>query len=155
MVVTDDENLFKKIVELKDQGRPFRGTGGDDIHHSRGYNFKFTNIQAAVGLGQLNYLYDRMQRLAKTYEICKHLKNIDGINILPFNTQEGELPLWTDIIINKIDDFIEFFDESEIDYRRFWLPLHQQKPYKLNQSIFQIQPNYLQNRFGFIIIHFQ
>ena len=52
MVLTDDDSVHARLRELKDQGRPVRGTGGDDIHFSVGYNFKLTNLQAAVGLGQ-------------------------------------------------------------------------------------------------------
>ena len=51
LVVTDDDRLHVRLRELKDQGRPVRGTGGDDAHDSVGFNFKFTNLQAAIGLG--------------------------------------------------------------------------------------------------------
>jgi len=43
MIVTDDEKLVARLRELKDQGRPMRGTGGDDLHPALGFNFKFTN----------------------------------------------------------------------------------------------------------------
>ena len=63
VIVTEDDELKVRLRELKDQGRPVRGTGGDDIHNSIGYNLKFTDLQAAVGLGQLNYLETRMERI--------------------------------------------------------------------------------------------
>ena len=66
-VLTDDDELFGRLRELKDQGRPVRGTGGDDVHYSVGYNFKFTNLQAAVGLGQLENLEQRVEKLRGIY----------------------------------------------------------------------------------------
>src|SRR5262249_43339332 len=46
MIVTDDDDLLVRLHQLKDQGRPVRGTGGDDIHPALGFNFKLTNLQA-------------------------------------------------------------------------------------------------------------
>src|SRR3984893_13883627 len=53
VIVTNEEAIFHRLRELKDQGRPVRGTGGADTHDRIGFNFKLTNLQAAVGLGQL------------------------------------------------------------------------------------------------------
>jgi perosamine synthetase len=50
-VLTDDGELNRRLRELKDQGRAVRGTGGDDVHATVGYNFKFTNVQAAWNEG--------------------------------------------------------------------------------------------------------
>jgi len=131
VIVTDSKEIHLKLRELKDQGRPVKGTGGDDLHHSRGYNFKFTNIQAAVGLGQISYLDERITRLKKTYEIyLDELSEIDGLDILPFNTQNGELPLWTDIITSRRDDLVDYLKKENIDCRKFWHPIHTQAPYK-------------------------
>lgn len=68
LIVTDDDRLHARLRELKDQGRPVRGTGGDDAHNSVGYNFKFTDLQAAVGLAQLRDLPRRMERMRNIYQ---------------------------------------------------------------------------------------
>jgi perosamine synthetase len=67
LIVTDDEALTVRLRELKDQGRPMRGTGGNDVHDSIGFNFKLTNLQAAVGMAQLARLDARIERLASIY----------------------------------------------------------------------------------------
>ena len=137
IIVTDDDELHVRLRELKDQGRPVRGTGGDDIHHSRGYNFKFTNLQAALGLGQLTYLDERMKRLVKTHEIyADRLSELDGIEVLLFDTGEEELPLWTDVLIENREKFIDHLKSLAIDCRKFWHPIHTQKPYKLSNNNF-------------------
>ena len=46
--------FIKKCSRLKDQGRVGPTTGGEDNYVSIGYNFKFTNIQATLGLSQLD-----------------------------------------------------------------------------------------------------
>src|SRR5262249_39184770 len=62
MVVTNDTATYHRLLELKDQGRPKRGTGGDDLHPALGFNFKFTDLQAAVGLAQLEVFDQRLSQ---------------------------------------------------------------------------------------------
>lgn len=130
-IATDNTPLYKKIKELKDQGRPKRGTGGDDIHNSIGFNFKFTDLQAAVGLGQLTQLDKRIKHLKmiyKTYE--ENLKEIKEISLFPFDVDSGEIPQWVDAHAENREGLLKFFSENEVDFRRLWHPIHRQIPYK-------------------------
>lgn len=137
MVVTNDKKIYRVLRELKDQGRPKRGTGGNDIHHSIGFNFKFTNLQAAVGLGQLTQLKKRMKRMRRINELYhKYLDGVKGITIFDVDTKNGELPLWTDALVEERDALDKFLKEKEVHCRRFWFPIHTQKPYKLSDKNF-------------------
>ncbi len=135
--MTNSDKIYKSLKELKDQGRPTRGTGGDDIHHSIGYNFKFTDLQAAVGLGQLSYVKARMKRMWKINELYrKYLKGLKEITLFAVDRKNEELPLWTDCIIEKRDEVCMSLKSKNIDYRKFWFPVHSQKPYKLSDKFF-------------------
>lgn len=135
MIVTDDDELHIRLRELKDQGRPTRGTGGDDIHRSIGYNFKFTDLQAAIGLGQLTYLESRMARMKRTYQIyAENLNDLEGISLFNFNADE--LPQWTDAIIERRDELDKYLRANGIECRRYWHPIHTQAPYKLPNDNF-------------------
>jgi perosamine synthetase len=130
VIVTNDESIFRRLRELKDQGRPVRGTGGADVHDSIGFNFKLTNLQAAVGLGQLQKLQSRMERVRRTYSIYRdELAGTKGIRILPFNIEAGEQPQWIDALAERRDQLDEFLAKNGAHCRRFWFPLHTQKPY--------------------------
>jgi perosamine synthetase len=130
VIVTNDEAIFHRLRELKDQGRPVRGTGGADIHASLGFNFKLTNLQAAVGLGQLERLPERLERIRRTYAIYRdELAGANCIHILPFKIDTGEQPQWIDALAERRDELDEFLARNGADCRRFWFPLHTQKPY--------------------------
>lgn len=130
-IVTNSLQLYNRLRELKDQGRLTRGTGGDDLHKIIGYNFKFTNLQAAFGLGQLTYLKKRIRRLRSNHELyANNLRGLKGISIFEAKIQEGELPLWTDARVENRDSLDQYLRANHIDCRRFWLPIHTQKPYK-------------------------
>ncbi|MHC4278425.1 MAG: DegT/DnrJ/EryC1/StrS family aminotransferase, partial [Planctomycetota bacterium] len=51
--VTDDEGLYRRIKKLKDFHRTAPGT---DWHDGLGYNFKFTDLQAVVGIEQMKII---------------------------------------------------------------------------------------------------
>jgi perosamine synthetase len=132
MIVTNDDELHARLRKLKDQGRPVRGTGGADTHESVGFNFKFTNLQAALGLGQLNYLGERTERQKRIYDVyCEELAAVSGITLMSVNTIEGECPQWTDALVDRREALEKFLDQRRIGYRRFWFPLHTQAPYRL------------------------
>jgi perosamine synthetase len=137
MILTDDDDLHKRLRELKDQGRPVRGTGGDDIHYSVGYNFKLTNLQAAVGLGQLSALHARIQRQKRIYALySENLKGLEGIRLPGFRLDCGEVPQWTDALVDRRNELDNYLRERNISCRRFWFPVHTQKPYLLPDDNF-------------------
>jgi perosamine synthetase len=137
MVLTDDDALHGRLRELKDQGRPVRGTGGDDVHHSVGFNFKLTNLQAAVGLGQLAYLHARLDRQKRNYEVyARGLAGLAGLRLPGFNIAGGEVPLWTDAIVERRDALDRFLEARRMHCRRFWFPLHTQAPYRQPEDRF-------------------
>lgn len=137
MVLTDDPALHGRLRELKDQGRPARGTGGDDVHLSVGYNFKLTNLHAAVGLGQLSYLDDRLARQKRTYEqYAVGLAAIEGFSLPGFDIAGGETPQWVDAIVERRGDLDRFLEARQIHCRRFWFPLHTHAPYRRSDESF-------------------
>ena len=139
IVLTDDDDLAGRVRSLKDQGRPVRGTGGDDVHPTVGFNFKFTNLQAAIGLAQLRVLDERLERQRRIYSIyAKALANVPGIRLPGFELARGETPLWTDAVVDRRDDLDRWLGERAMGCRRFWFPIHTQAPYRRDDAEFPI-----------------
>jgi perosamine synthetase len=137
LITTDDDRLHVRLRELKDQGRPVRGTGGDDAHNSIGYNFKFTNMQAAVGLAQLKDLSRRVERMKSIYGgYADGLRGVRGISVLPFCIDGGEVPQWTDVLTERRDALYDYLAAHGIFGRRFWHPIHTQVPYRMPSDRF-------------------
>lgn len=137
IIVTDDESLHVRLRELKDQGRPVRGTGGNDIHATLGFNFKFTNLQAAVGLAQLNYLHERLERMKDIYlRYEAELSGLPEFRLPGFRIAEGERPQWTDAVIEDRDGLEAHLRSRNIGSRKFWFAIHTQQPYRLSDDAF-------------------
>src|SRR3989338_7127480 len=58
-LITDDFRLYRKMKHIKDFGRI---KGGTDSHPILGWNFKFTDLQAVIGLCQMEKLEYRISR---------------------------------------------------------------------------------------------
>lgn len=137
IVLTDDDALHIRLRELKDQGRPERGTGGDDVHATVGYNFKLTNLHAAVGLGQLGYLGERVARQQRTYQqYAEGLAGVAEVTLPGFDVAGGEVPQWIDAVVERRDELDHFLQTRGMHCRRFWFPLHTHAPYRRSDEEF-------------------
>lgn len=144
MIVTNNTELYEKLKPLKDQGRPIRGTGGDDAHNTIGFNFKYTDLQAAVGLGQFDLVTKRTDRMKRTYTMYKKdLKGIPGFSIIDIDLAQGGVPQWVDALVERRDELDKYLNSFNIDCRRYWKPIHQQKAYPLSDTNFPNSTKYL------------
>jgi perosamine synthetase len=144
MIVTNSDDLYETLKPLKDQGRPVRGTGGDDLHNTIGFNFKFTDIQAALGIGQLDLIHERVERMRSIYEMYREgLQGIPGLTVFDIDTKKGGVPQWTDALVERRDELDAYLKQFNIDCRRYWLPIHRQKAYPLSDDIFPNTIKYL------------
>ena len=80
MLLTDDEELYKKCLKLRDLGRSDTGKlfWNDEVAHK----YKMSNIQAALGLAQLERFEDILSHKRKTFSWYKEaLSGFDGISL--------------------------------------------------------------------------
>lgn len=138
MIITNDKKLAEKarylITQAKDD--PVRY-----IHNEIGYNFRMTNIQAALGVAQLEQLNDFIERKRRNYEVYKReLRDVEGITLL--GIPKGTRPnYWFySLIVEKEkyglerDKLMQKLEEEGIQTRPIWYLNHLQKPYLSNQS---------------------
>lgn len=125
-VITDNEELFSRIKMLKDFGRE---KGGTDNYLIKGWNFKFTDLQAIIGIEQMKKLEWRVQRkkeMGRRYE--ELLAEISGIELIPTNF-EDTTPWFFDILAERRSELIAYLRQKNIGSREFYPPLHAQPAY--------------------------
>ncbi len=132
IVVTNKRNIYESLIKLKDQGRnQKKDISIEHQYLSEGFNFKFTNLQAALGISQLNTLQKRIKILKNHYKFYqKYISDKKNIKIFNFNLKKGELPLWVDIRLNNRVKLYKFLKNKKIFCRIFWKPLNLTLPYK-------------------------
>ncbi len=128
MLVTNDEKLYKKCWQLKNHGREVKGTF---IHPHIGFNFGFTEMQAAIGIAQLKKLpkiLERKKAISDGYrELLKDVKEVEFTHI----DERGKPAHWfTSILIDDVKGLAKHLEKNGIQTRRFFYPLHMQPCYK-------------------------
>jgi perosamine synthetase len=138
MIVTNKEEVEEKARRLKDQAYSPQKRF---LHTELGFNYRMTNIQAALGLAQLERieeLVERRRRNARLYN--ELLKGVEGIR-LPSQKSWAKNVYWMYCILIE-DEFGMSRDELQvklkqegIDSRAFFIPMHQQPAFK-NSGLF-------------------
>ena len=133
---TDDERLFERAKKLYHHGMAKYTDETTFWSLEVGYNYQWTNIQAALALAQirrLDELVNQRRVLFGWYE--ERLKNLDGIQ---FNSEADNVKntYWVvSAIVDKEyglrkEDFIKRFKQNNIDTRPFFYPVSSMPPYK-------------------------
>jgi perosamine synthetase len=127
-LITNEEALIERIRKLRDFGR---AQGGSDHYLTMGWNFKFTDLQAIIGLEQMKKLPWRVQRKKEIYTLYyKHLKSIAGISLIPTHLEDTS-PWFIDILIenNRRQELMNYLKEKGIGTRPFYPALHAEPVY--------------------------
>ncbi|MGO4120324.1 aminotransferase class I/II-fold pyridoxal phosphate-dependent enzyme [Arthrobacter sp. YAF16] len=133
MFTTDDEELARRAKHLSTQARmPDRGYLHDEI----GFNYRLTNIAAALGVAQLERLDDFVaakRAVAKRYNDAFAGTAIQTPPTLP--GQESTYWLYSIQVPAERgpgarDELQDFLAEVDIESRSLWRPLHMQPPLK-------------------------
>ena len=133
MVVTNNAALAQKARFLRDHGMSRRRKYW---HTVIGYNFRLTNIQAAIGLAQLEKIGEtifRKREIARFYN--QYLAGIKGL-VLPREASWAKNVYWMySTLVDSAfgisrDKLIIKLRNSGIDTRPFFIPLHKLPPYR-------------------------
>ena len=127
-LVTNDDKIANNIRRLKDFGR---SGGGNDIHDTIGYNFKFTDIQAVVGIEQMKKLQWRVER--KKEILQRYKDNLEDVSQIQFFEQDlkNTTPWFIDAFVENRDGLMTYLKEKNIGCRVMYPPINKQKAYSI------------------------
>ncbi len=130
-IVTNDDNVATKLRKLKDFGR---SCGGNDIHDEIGFNFKFTELQACIGIEQMKKLPARVERkkeILRLYqELLKHVTQVRFFN----QDLDNTTPWFIDCLVKDRDNLIDYLKGCGIGSRTMYPPINKQLAYSLPGS---------------------
>lgn len=132
MIITNNKKLYEDIYSFKNHGRKKKGVF---IHNKIGYNFMFTELQAAMGLAQMDKLKRIIKLKLKLYKkYTKALSSIKNIKFIEPTRKSNQIHWFTNILCKNIK-LIKFLKKKNIQTRRAFYPLHMQPCYKNNKNI--------------------
>lgn len=130
---------------MKDFGRT---GGGNDTHGVVGWNFKFTDMQAVVGIEQMKKLPWRVHRMRQIYQLYKaHLQDVPQVMMNDHDDhEEGWLPWFIDIFCDDKLELQKFLKTKNIGTRAVYPPLHTQEAYKERNNMSYPVTEYVSRR---------
>jgi perosamine synthetase len=126
-LITNNDDIAHKIRRLKDFGR---AKGGTDFHDTIGYNFKFTELQACLGIEQMKKLQwrvDRKKQIIKLYR--KLLKDVSQVSFFDQDLK-NTTPWFIDVFVEKRAELQVYLKEHNIGTRIMYPPINRQVAYK-------------------------
>jgi len=126
MLVSDDLQAIAKAKKLSTQAREL------EIwyeHSELGYNYRMSNVLAAIGVGQLEVLEERVEKKRKIFDWYREL--LGDIEECEFmhEVENSKGNRWlTTLTFKRTDPFkvIAKLDENNIESRPLWKPMHRQ-----------------------------
>jgi perosamine synthetase len=127
-LVTNSDEVAQKLRRLKDFGR---SGGGNDVHDVIGYNFKFTEMQAAVGIEQMKKLSARVVRKKEIWQrYSDGLAGVNGIRLFEHDLNRTA-PWFIDALVEERDALITHLKVANIGSRVMYPPINNQLAYKV------------------------
>lgn len=133
MVVSNDEAAVNHIRYLSQQAK-------DDavyfVHEEWGYNYRMTNLQAALGLAQLEELDMFLETKRRNY--ARYQARLAGCGyggLLPFGSEEGSNYWFYSFALRrpdptKRDRLLQYLNNRQIQARPIWKLNHMQTPFR-------------------------
>lgn len=138
MITTDNEAWATRAKYLTTQARD---SGEEYIHDSVGYNYRLTNLQAAVGLAQMELLPEYVEiKRAIAARYADAFRDVPGITV-PAEAPYAKSTFWLYTIL--LEDTADgngrravqaALDRERIQARPLWAPIHRQRPYVTCQT---------------------
>jgi len=133
MLLSDRSEFVLKAKKLSTQSKEVA------LHYEHtqvGYNYRLSNILAALGRAQLKSLDQYVEKRREIFNYYyNNLNNIDGIWFMP-EIENGKSTRWLSVVLmkninhEKIEDIIRSFSEENIEVRPIWKPMHLQPAFE-------------------------
>lgn len=143
MLVTNDKNVYEKAMMLRNHGMTIDAVSRDDSdsiifeeYPELGYNYRLTDIQAAIGMSQMNklaFFITERKRIAQIYNNAFSKLNdiiIPENNTETQNTYQSYAVLLKNKLENKRNHIMQFLRSRGIASRRSATAIHIQKLYE-------------------------
>lgn len=137
MIVSENDEYLKKAKHLTTQAK------SNELYYTHdiiGYNYRMTNLQAALGLAQLEQLEDFILIKKDNYEYYRNeVNNIKGLKILEFKENIRPNYWFYSLFVDdqyklNRDQIIQFLATKNVQSRPIWALISDQKPYAQNQT---------------------
>jgi len=118
-VATRDKELYEQMKLIRTHG--VENVNAASPFQRMGFNFRYTDLHASLGLVQLGKVEERINNLKKIYiEYREALKAIDWIKLIPVYVEEGEIPLYVEVLVEEREKLMKYLASHSIQTRAIY-----------------------------------
>jgi perosamine synthetase len=141
MITTNDEKISSRIKYLRDHAMD---QNKRYWHTEIGYNYRMTNLQAAIGVAQLSRIDEIINKKINLLKYYKEKVN-SSLEFHPQKKFAESVPWLICVVISESSNlnrglFLDKLRENGIDTRPFFIPIHLMPPYSKYRLV-HIQDN--------------
>lgn len=135
MIITDDEHFARKAKHITTTAKvPHKW---EFIHDTVGYNYRLTNVNAALGVAQMEYLDTIVKNKRETAELYKTFFLNREISFFE-EPKDSKANYWLNVIKlkdrNQRDSFLDYSNQNGVMTRPIWRLMNKLDMYKNCQS---------------------
>ena len=124
-VTTKSESIYQKLVAMRTHGV---GDVLNAVWDQPGFNFRFTDILASIGIVQLSLLPSRIEKVKAIYKVYEEgLKELSSIKMIPVDIDAGEVPVYIEVLCESRQKMINYLANKGIQCRPFYPDLNHAK----------------------------
>ena len=136
--VTKNKKLYERLVAMRTHGV---GNVVDATWTQPGFNFRFTDVLAAIGIQQLTQLDKRIEKLKEIYRVYEDgLRDNKHVRLIPVNLNRGEVPVYIEVLCLQREKLISYLDANDIQARPFYPDLNQAEYLKQDIKLPESEP---------------
>ena len=138
MIVSNNEKYLKTAKHLTTQAK------SDELNYKHdmiGYNYRMTNLQAALGIAQLEQLEKFIEIKNKNYDLYEKLLADTGFKLMKFRENIRSNKWFYALLCSDCsqrDELIKYLLDKNIQTRPIWGLINEQKPY-LGSEAYEIE----------------
>ncbi len=125
VVITDDEKIYHDMEQFSDHGHTHIGDNrGMEEHHIMGFNFRMSELSAAIGLAQMRKVPMQREALKKNKAILtERLSEIGGITFRKYSDPDGDSGTFLNFFMptaKQTEKVFEEFSKNGVGGAAYW-----------------------------------
>lgn len=121
--VTNNDSLAEKLRSIRTHGVENVKDPGKWL--MAGFNFRFTDVLASIGIEQLKRLPKRVEHLREVFRVYESGLKDSPFKIIPVNINNGEVPVYNEFLVNNRQYWINRLEKLGIETRPFYPDINQ------------------------------
>jgi len=131
MLLTNNPQIIAESNIYKHDGRKERGV---DLIERKGFNYRLTELQAAVGVAQLKKSKFFIEKKKNNNLLYKSLLTNKNVKVFDFNDPKDIVPHRNVIFVPKAQPLIDYLVSKGVGARTLFMPMHSQPIYNTGED---------------------